>query len=258
MSILQGFWIGVGAYKQAWNLLFSSGFRHFLVFPVFFLLLLFWGGEWLTSLVGTEITEWLGIKITAWVGEIAWLEWLGKVSGFFVRFMLKLLYFFLFLTFGGYIVLVVMSPVFSWLSEKTEGELTGTSYPFSIRQLLWEVCRGIVIALRNMLFQCFFSFIILLCSFIPVVGLLTPVALFFLSAYFYGFSFVDYAVERKRYNVKKSVRYMNRNAGMVAGVGTVFALSLLIPWFSIVACSFISLFSVVAGTVAVNKINEGV
>jgi len=49
---------------------------------------------------------------------------------------------------------------------------------------------------------------------------------------------------------------MKKNSGMVMGVGTVFAFSLLIPWVSILACCFVSLFSVVAGTVIVNEMQE--
>lgn len=40
---------------------------------------------------------------------------------------------------------------------------------------------------------------------------------------------------------------------MVTAVGCVFALSLMIPWASIVVCSFVSLLSVVAGTVVVER-----
>ncbi len=86
--------------------------------------------------------------------------------------------------------------------------------------------------------------------------MLTPLALFIVSAYFYGFSFIDYAVERKRFNIRKSTAYMKKNSGMVMGVGAVFAFSLLIPWVSILACCFVSLFSVVAGTVIVNEMQE--
>ena len=67
---------------------------------------------------------------------------------------------------------------------------------------------------------------------------------------------MDYAVERKRYNVRQSVRYVNHHIGMVTGIGAVFALALMIPWVSIVVCSFVSLLSVIAGTIAVNKLQS--
>lgn len=107
------------------------------------------------------------------------------------------------------------------------------------------------IALYDIAIACNLAIVLLLfCSF---GGVVTPILTFGVGAYFYGFAFMDYAVERKRFRVKESVQYMRHNAGMVTAVGCVFALSLMIPWASIVVCSFVSLLSVVAGTVVVER-----
>lgn len=247
-----GFFVGIRSYAKAWEILFSRKFWWFLLFPVLILLLLFIGGNVLISHAGDGLSGLIEHHIKAWISGISWLQWVDTATGIFIKIVLRLLYFFLFIAFGGYIVLIVMSPVYSWLSERTEAHLTGKEYPFSWRQLFWEIFRGILIAFRNMFLQLCLSLVLFLCSFIPVVGLLSPFALFFTSAYFYGFSFMDYAVERKRYNVRQSVRYVNKKIGVVIGIGTVFALTLTIPWLSIIACSFVSLLSVIAATVALN------
>ena len=233
-----GFFTGIQLYGKASGILFSRKFWWFLLFPVIILLLLFIGGNILISLAGDSLYGLIEAKLTAWVG------------------VLRILYFFLFVAFGGYIVLVVMSPVYSWLSERTEAHLTGREFPFSFRQFAWEIFRGILIALRNMIFQLFISFVLFLCSFIPLVGVIAPFAIFFTSAYFYGFAFIDYAIERKRFNVRQSVRYVNKNIGLVTGIGTVFALALMIPALSLAACCFVSLLSVIAGTIAVERMND--
>lgn len=256
MNIFYGFFRGIRAYGTAFSIMLSRRFSWFFLFPLLLLILFFIGGEWLVASAGDSLSTFIQHKIANWVDGISWLSWLTDTGGFLIRLMVKLLYLFLFFTFGGYIVLVLMSPVYSWLSERTEEHLTGKTYPFNLKQMLWEVFRGILLALRNMIFQFVISFLLFLCSFIPVVGLFTPVALFFVASYFYGFSFIDYAVERKRFNIKKSTVYMKRNSGMVMGVGAVFAFSLMVPWVSILACCFVSLFSVVAGTVIVNEMQE--
>lgn len=253
MNVFSGFITGVGAYGEAGRILFSRKFSWFLLFPLVILLLLFIGGNVLVTWGSDSLYHLVETKITAWIHGISWLKWVDSAAGIIIRIVLRILYFFLFIAFGGYIVLIVMSPVYSWLSERTEAHLTGKEYPFSFRQLLWEIGRGILVALRNLFFQLFISAVLFFCSFIPVAGLAVPVAIFFFSAYFYGFSFVDYVIERKKFNVRESVRYVNRNAGVVTGIGTVFALSLMIPWASIVVCSFVSLLSVVAATVAINR-----
>lgn len=244
---------GVKAYFPAFEMLFSRKFRKFLWFPVFVVFILFLAGNWLVAYAGDNIYGLFEDRLRAWVGGISWLQWLTSATGMLIRILLRIVYFFLFMAFGGYIVLIVMSPVYSWLSERTEAALTGHEYPFSWRQLLWEVFRGIGIALRNMIFQLFFTVVFMLCSFIPLIGLLSPLAVFLTSAYFYGFSFMDYTIERKRFNVKESVRYVNRNIGTVTGIGSVFALALMIPWFSLIVCSFVSLLSVMAAAIAISE-----
>lgn len=256
MNLFYGFFRGIRAYGPACRMLLSRRFCWFFIFPVFLLVLFFIGGEWLVASAGNSLSECVRQKMAVWVEGISWLSWAADTAGFLIRFLVKLLYLFLFFTFGGYFVLILMSPVYSWLSERAERELTGKDYSFDFRQMLWEVGRGIMLACRNMFFQFLISFLLFLCSFIPLVGLLTPFAMFFVSAYFYGFSFIDYAVERKRFNIRKSTAYMKKNIGMVTGVGAVFAFSLLIPWVSVLACCFVSLFSVVAGTVIVNEMQE--
>ena len=152
--------------------------------------------------------------------------------------------------------MVVMSPVYSWLSERVESRLSGVRYSFSFKQLLWEIGRGIWVAVRCMLFQTVLMLFLFFASFLPVIGLVTPVLTFIVSAYFYGFAFIDYAIERKRFNVRQSVRYVNKNIGLVTGIGTVFALALMIPALSLTACCFVSLLSVIAGTIAVERMND--
>lgn len=244
---------GIRAYGKAWCILFNRKFRWFLLFPLVILTLLFLGGNWLVGYAGDGIYAWVEEPLKEWVSDISRLSWIGTATGWLIKIVLKIFYFLLFVSFGGYIVLIVMSPVYSWLSERTEAYLTGHKYPFSWKEFGWEIFRGILIVIRNMVVQLLLVGVLFLLSFIPLVGWLSPVVVFLVSAYFYGFSFVDYAIERKRYNVKQSVRYVNRNIGMVTGIGTVFALSLMISWLSLIACCYVSLLSVIAATVAVNE-----
>lgn len=227
-----------------------------MLFPLFVLVLLFIGGNMLISMWGASLSEIVQMKLSGWINDVPWLHWMTDASSILIGLLLRFLYFIIFLSVGGYIVLIIMSPVYSWLSERTEAHLSGREYPFSFRQLCRDIFRGILIAFRNLFFQLGITVILFFCSFIPVAGIAVPFVMFFVSAYFYGFSFMDYAVERKRYNVRQSVRYINKNRGTVAGIGSIFALALMIPFLSIVACSFVSVLSVIAATVAVNRLDS--
>lgn len=244
---------GIQAYGEAIKLLFSGKLWYFMLFPVVIIILLFVVGNYLVGHWSEGLSVVVVEKVTEWVEGISWLEWLSGVAGVVIRLLARFLYYLLFLSFGGYVVMVVMSPIYSWLSERTEAIVSGREYSFDLKQLFWEIGRGIVISLRCMILQLLVTLLLFFCSFVPLVGFVTPILTFGVGAYFYGFAFMDYAVERKRFRVKESVQYMRHNAGMVTAVGCVFALSLMIPWASIVVCSFVSLLSVVAGTVVVER-----
>jgi len=147
-----------------------------------------------------------------------------------------------------------MSPVFSYLSERTEKIKTGNDYPFEFRQFIKDIIRGIFIAVRNMIIELALTVLMFIVSFIPIVGWVAAIFLFFISAYFYGFSFLDYAIERKRMSISQSVQFMRENKGIVIANGFVFSLCLIVPFCGVSFSSFAAIISVVAGTLAVNEI----
>ena len=250
---MRGFFLGIQAYALALRMLFSKKFAWFLLFPMIVMVMLFIVGNVASGYLGVGMSSWFSQQVSFWIEGISWLQWLDDVAGWLVWLLAKLVYFFFFVMFSGYIVLIIMSPVYSWLSERVEMELTGRNYPFSLKQLLRDIIRGILITMRNMVVQAVIAIVLFIISFIPLVGFLTPFLILFVSSYFYGFSFLDYAIERKKLNVRDSVRYVNRNIGETTGVGFIFAIALMIPLLNIFACCFLSLLSVIAGTVVVNN-----
>lgn len=242
---------GFTAYGPAFKMLFTSRFAFFLIFPVLAWVLFMVLGMWLVAWLGNPVEVWIQTALDRWVGHLTFWEYAGRVAAWLFRVLIRVAYFLLFLSIGGYLVMIVLSPIYSWLSERTEFSLTGKEYPFRLSRFLREMLRGILIALRNTVFQILVTLLLMLFSFIPVIGLFSPFLLFLSSAYFYGFSFVDYTIERRYLLVKESVGYVNRNIGFVMGLGVPFAAALMLPFAQFLVCGFVSLASVMAATVAV-------
>src|SRR3954464_5127180 len=118
--------------------------------------------SYLSSLIG--IDKWLQLQSNAF------LSFLFLMGGIMVRIILLLFYFSLF----KYLFLIVGSPLFAYLSEKTEALLEGKDYPFNLKQILKDIYRGIRLALRNSLWQTVYTISILILSLFPVVGWITP------------------------------------------------------------------------------------
>ncbi len=135
------------------------------------------------------------------------------------------------------IVLILFSPILSYVSEVTESRIYGTPGPtFSLRTLLQDLWRSIVINLRNLARMVVLILLAWLLVLLPLIGAVISASLIFLiQAYYNGFALMDYTLERKRYSVKDSVRFARSNRPRVIGVGIGFMSMMLIPvlgWFA--------------------------
>ena len=260
MSIFKGFEIGLKTYGKAIELIFSKGLWWYFLFPVLLNLILFIGGIYGIGSVANYVEGYLSGLANLDEATFFGAVYLKSLMSGFVWVFFKFIFFVVFATFGGYIVIIILSPVFAILSEKVEEVLTGNSYPFSGDQLMRDVVRGVIIALRNMFIELGYLILFFIIGFIPVIGQFAAVILFFISAYFYGFAFIDYTIERKRLTISQSIQFMRANKGMVIANGSVFALAMLIPFCGVTLAGFVAIVSVVAATIAtfqVTGLNEG-
>ena len=168
--------------------------------------------------------------VIEYLGDVTGLHrWLGRMKNgglsFFFTFggmMLWLILMFFYFSLFKYLWLIIGSPVFAYLSEKTEALLSGKEYPFNFKQLLKDIVRGIRLALRNSLWQTVYTVSILLLSLIPVVGWVTPVISLFVECYYYGFSMLDYSCERHKLSPSQSIAFIGNHKGLAIGNGLVF------------------------------------
>lgn len=251
MSILKDIQFGIAGYSKAISFIRKNHFRRFFLVPVALNILLFAFG---ISYVNSLTTDTLSF-FQSWAEPDSWdfwgAEFLVETIGFLIWLILKIFFFFLFAFIGGYVVLILLSPLLAYLSEKTEQILNQKEYPFSWSQLFKDMIRGIIIAIRNFFFEMIAMVLLFFFSFIPVIGFLSAPLLFIVSSYFYGFSFLDYTAERRRLKLKESVFFINRNKGLAITNGSLFAGALLIPVIGVSLSGFMAIISTVAATISI-------
>lgn len=254
MRYLNEFRKGFKFYGEATKLMFKKPLIWYFLFPMVINIILFVVGmKFINSLSESTFiyfNELLNLQDITILGT----KFLFKFISGFISFFFKVLFFLIFAYFSGYIILIILSPVFSYLSEKAEKLKTGKDYKFSFKQLLIDIWRGTRIAVRNLFIEIILTIILFIVSFVPVIGWISAIILFFITAYFYGFSFLDYALERRKMSVRESIIFMRKNKGLVIANGTLFSLVLIIPFCGVILAGFISLISVVAGTLSVLEI----
>jgi CysZ protein len=91
-------------------------------------------------------------------------------------------------------------------------------------------------------------------SWIPLIGLLSPVISFLVTCYYYGFSMIDYTNERQRLTIKQSVRFIRKNMGFSMANGFIFYIVFfLVP---MVGFMIAPAYAVVAATIGTHEIRK--
>jgi CysZ protein len=118
-----------------------------------------------------------------------------------------------------------------------------------------DIVRGIRLALRNMLWQTVYTVSILILSFIPVIGWITPLLALLIECYYLGFSMLDYSCERNKLSTSQSIGFIGRHKGLAIGNGIVFYLMHFIP---VLGWLFAPSYAVIAATISLHKAkNDG-
>lgn len=243
--------IAIQSYFEAYGFIQKHRLWKWIILPGIIYTLLFLTGFYFFWTSSNEAVLWLSQNL----GLDEWLQkernelfnFLFLLAGVFLRLILLLFYFSLF----KYFFLILGSPVFAYLSEKTASILEGRDFPFSYRQLVKDIARGTRLALRNSLWQTVYMFSLLLVSMIPVVGWITPLVALFIECYYYGFSMVDYSLERDRISALQSIDYISRHKGLAIGNGMLFYLMHFVP---IIGWVLAPAYAVIAATLSLHKI----
>ena len=246
--------IGISSYSQAIKLLFTPKFAIYLIFPLILNIIIFYLGNNLISNIIDPLNNYILDLLSLKGDQTGFLFYLKKFLSGLVWILIKVSFFVAYIFIGGYLIITLMSPVYAFLSEKTERHISGHTYKTSITEFLYDIYRGLLIALRNVLLELGWAILMFFASFIPLIGFLTPIVMFFITAYFYGFSFIDYSLERRRYKINESIRFCRQNRWTLIGNGTVFTLLLIIPIIGPTLAGFASLVAVMAATISTEKI----
>ncbi|MEQ9187472.1 MAG: EI24 domain-containing protein [Cryomorphaceae bacterium] len=245
----------LSAYRQAIQFLFHQRLGWFLWFPTLITMLVFYGGLSLTSWATKSISD----TIDIWVTTIDWLpEWadvLQDILYWLLWIVMRIILYFVFAFFGGSIILLLMAPVLTWLSETVAARMEKSVPAFHLTRFIKDLLRAAGLALRNGFIQLSLSVVCIALGFIPLIGAFVPLLLFLINGYFYGYNFMDYSLERKHRSVSESSRFVWKHRFHTMGIGAPFALWMLIPFIGPMTAGYISLFSTVAATLEVERLD---
>ena len=222
-TLLKEIIIAFQSYVKAHHFISKHNLWKWILIPGILYTILFVTGMFFFWESSNTAVSWLsrviGIERFLHHRQSAALSFLFLMGGIMVRLVLVFFYFSLF----KYLFLIIGSPLFAYLSEQTEALINGKEgSPLSLTQLWQDMLRGIRLALRNSLWQTVYTISILILSFFPLIGWITPVISTFVECYYYGFSMLDYSCERHKLSPAASIAYISQHKGLAIGNGMVF------------------------------------
>ena len=242
--------IAIQSYLEAHRFISRHKLWKWILIPGFLYTLMFMAGIWLFWVTSNEATQLLLNKtgIREWLENFknGWMNFLVIICQIIIWMVSLMFYFSMF----KFIFLIIGSPLFSYLSEKTDTILTGRDFPFSFSKLMNDAWRAIKIALRNLLWQSLYMLSLFLLSFFPLFGWVTPLVGLLVECYYLGFSMLDYSSERNNLSAMQSIQFIGRHKGLAIGNGFVFYLMHLVP---IIGWLLAPSYAVIAATLSLHK-----
>ena len=173
------------------------------------------------------------------------LSFLFVMAGMMLRLILFLFYFSLF----KYLILIIGSPLFAYLSEKTEAIIENKEHSISWKEFRRDTGRSIRVAFRNCFLQLLYFAGLVLLSCVPVFGWITPIIALLMECYYYGFSMLDYSFTRAGFTRQQSIQFQGRHKGLAIGNGILF-------YLMHVAVILAPAYAIVAATLSVHKVKN--
>lgn len=233
--------IAVQSWGQAREFIRQHKFFKWIIIPGIIYTLLFVTGLIFFWSSADNVVSWASsqLRIETWLQsmESKLLSFMFLMTGMMLRLVLFLFYFSLF----KYLILIIGSPLFAYLSEKTEALIEGKEHEFNWPEAKKDCIRSIKLALRNCLWQSMYLFSLILLTLIPLVGWITPVIAVLMEGYYFGFSMLDYSFARLNFTPARSIAFIGRHKGLATGNGILFylmhVLIILAPAYAVIAAT---------------------
>lgn len=259
MRFLRNLFFGYKAYIKAVKFIIEHRMYWFFLIPAVLMLVIYKIGDWiLTRHIPTNAEN---------MNEIVW---------FLIQVLLELTIAFLLMKSAKYLVIILLSPLLSEISIRTEKILTGNTYPFNFKQLIADIRRAMRIVVRNMMWEYTILVLIIIVSYVFSGSEFGTSPLFYLTylvgCFYFGFGFMDYILERIRMDLDQSIHFVRDHRGVAIALGSVYSLMIFVPvdvgilfnWsnfellpflkhFSLWACASIApILTIVAATIAMD------
>jgi CysZ protein len=241
--------ITIQSWGQAHKFIVEHKLWRWVVIPGLIYAALFVAGMYFFGRSATAVIEYVTyiLRVSDWIQKFqnSLLGFLFTFAGIILWLTLLLFYF----SFFKYIILIIGSPMFAYLSRKTESIIENNENIRNWAGIRKEMARGVRMALRNCGWQTVYLIALLILALIPVIGWVIPLVVLLMECYYYGFSMLDYGLARNNYTGPQSVHFIGNHKGLAIGNGILFYMMHIIIIFA-------PAYAIIGGTLTVNQVKK--
>jgi CysZ protein len=241
--------IAIQSWSEAHRFIQKHRLFKWIVIPGIIYTILFFIGMYFFWQSADNAVSWASqqLRIEPWLQKARseWLSFFFVMMGMMLRLTLVLFYFSLF----KYLILIIGSPVFVYLSEKTEAIIEEKEHSFNWPDLKKDATRGIKLAFRNAGWQSLYLIGLIVLSLLPLIGWITPVIALMMECYYFGFSMLDYSFARTDFTPAQSIDFTRQHKGLAIGNGLLFYLMHIVIVLA-------PAYAVIAATLSVHKVKN--
>lgn len=209
------------SFSNSFKVIKDAGLRKFYFLPGIISMFLFGGFIYLG--------EYLSLNLASALESFFKLQEYGSILYIFIKILVWICTVFFYYLVYKSLLLVIISPILGYVSERVETHLTGKKFDFTFKDNLRFLIRGIDIGLKSFFKQMVGTCVVMLLGFIFPINLSIPLLIFIIQGYFTGFSFMDYTLERYNLSPKESLDFLKKQRVYAALCGGIFTLLFFIP-----------------------------
>lgn len=209
------------SFSDSFKVIKDAGLRKFYFLPGIISMFLFGGFIYLG--------EYLSLNLASALENFFKLQEYGSILYIFIKILVWICTVFFYYLVYKSLLLVIISPILGYVSERVETHLTGKKFDFTFKDNLRFLIRGIDIGLKSFFKQMIGTCVVMLLGFIFPINLSIPLLIFIIQGYFTGFSFMDYTLERYNLSPKESLDFLKKQRVYAALCGGIFTLLFFIP-----------------------------
>jgi CysZ protein len=209
------------SFSDSFKIIKDAGLRKFYFLPGIISMFLFGGFIYLG--------EYLSLNLASALENFFKLQEYGSILYIFIKILVWICTVFFYYLVYKSLLLVIISPILGYVSERVETHLTGKKFDFTFKDNLRFLIRGIDIGLKSFFKQMVGTCVVMLLGFIFPINLSIPLLIFIIQGYFTGFSFMDYTLERYNLSPKESLDFLKKQRVYAALCGGIFTLLFFIP-----------------------------